>query len=246
MLHQQRHVTCWPEILVWTLVLDTKLLVTRPGMSNLQLFPVSSLLSGSTLPVDSIADGALALMQLERSWEKPPGGPDCACLFSLLESILCSVRVDSCYYNSAVFFSSIPSFFVFLTSEKEHNASWEFSYSGRQIFGTWHPLNYGFTYIHPSPKSNPSTFRDVIYSTFRKCDSLCCKVNCVLCAVTPHPHYYYITVSMDIHFGNIWQCSNAHEKVNSHSRRLTEKEEWPACTGAGMQLYIAVFKHVPL
>ena len=101
-------------------ILDTELLVARPGMSNLQLFPVSSLLIGSTLPVDRIADGAPALIQLETSCVWAPGEPDCACLFRLLESILCSVREDSCYYNSVLFSSCIPSSSVLLTSGGGH------------------------------------------------------------------------------------------------------------------------------
>lgn len=108
-MHEQRHVYSWLENLFWTIVLDTKLLVARPRMSNLQLFPVSSLLIESMLPVDSIADGAPAVIQLEWSWVWAPGEPDCACLFRSLESILCSVREDSCYYRSVLFFSSIPS-----------------------------------------------------------------------------------------------------------------------------------------
>lgn len=101
-------------------ILDTELLDARPGMSNLQLFPVSSLLIGSTLPVDRNADGTPALVQLERSCVWAPGEPDCACLFRLLESILCSVREDSCYYNSVLFSSCIPSSSVFLTSGGGH------------------------------------------------------------------------------------------------------------------------------
>lgn len=166
-MYEQRHVSCWPEILFWTLGLDTEWLIA-PGMSNLQLFPVSSLLIGSMLPVDSIADGAPALIQMERSRVWAPGEPDCACLFRLLESILCSVREDSCYYNSVLFFSSIPSFSVFLTSGREHSSSWEFSHSVRLICGTWHPLNYGFTYIHPSPKAILHCSGDVIHSTFKE------------------------------------------------------------------------------
>lgn len=112
-MHEQRHVFCWPEILLWTILLCTKL-IARPGMSDLQLFPVSSLLIGSTLLVNSIADGAPALIQLERNWVWAPGEPDCACLFRLLDSILCSIREDSCYYNCVLFSSSISSFSIFL------------------------------------------------------------------------------------------------------------------------------------
>lgn len=162
-------------------VLDTNLLITRPGMSNLQLFPVSSLLIGSTLLVDSIADGTPAVIQLELSWVWAPGEPDCACLFRSLESILCSVREDSCYYSSVLFFSSIPSSSAFSTSGRKKDFSWELSHSGRQIFATWHPFNEGFTYFQSSPRAIPHsfTFQEMwIGQNLRKRDSLCCRVNC--------------------------------------------------------------------
>lgn len=72
-------------------------------MPSFQLFPVSSLLIGSML-ADDTADSDSAFIQLERGWVCDPREADCACLFSLLESILCSVREDSCYYNCALFF----------------------------------------------------------------------------------------------------------------------------------------------
>lgn len=115
--------------------LDSFRLVRRPGISNLQLFPVSSLLIESMLLVHRIADGASALIQVE--WLCAPREPDCACLFSLLESILCSVREDSCYYNSVLFFSSIPSFSVSLTSGRKQHAPWESSHSGRTTPPQW-------------------------------------------------------------------------------------------------------------
>lgn len=190
-----------------TTILDTELLVARPGMSYLQLFPVSSLLIGSTLLVDSIADGTPALINLERSWVWAPGEPDCACLFRLLESILCSVREDSCYYNTVLFSSSIPSFSVFVTSGTEQN-----SFLPPNSFGTLHPLSYEFTYIHLSPKAILHPWRDVIHSVFKEIRFTLLQTQLCSCAVTPHPHYNYITVSMDIHFGNIWKCSAAHKK----------------------------------
>lgn len=127
----------------WITPLDTELPITSPGMSNLQLFPVSSLLIGSTLLVDSIANGTTALINLERSWVRAPGEPDCACLFRLLESILCSVREDSCYYNSVLFFrqhSIIP----------PHLRESKIPFSPLKSFGIWHSLSYGFTYIYDS------------------------------------------------------------------------------------------------
>lgn len=101
---------------------------------------------------------------------------------------------------------------VFLTSGRDNNSSWEFSHSGRLIFGTWHALKYGFTYIHPSPKAIPHSPGDVIHSTFEEMWLTLLQSELCLCTVTPHPHYYYITVSMDINFGNIWKCSPTHTK----------------------------------
>lgn len=108
----------------------------------LLLFPVSSLLIRSTL------------LGEERSRVRGPRGePDCACLFRLLESILCSIREDSCYYNSVLFSGGIPSFSP--TSE-----SAEFLSLGHPLrpsqphrqksFGIWHLLSHGFTYIYDS------------------------------------------------------------------------------------------------
>lgn len=65
-------------------------------MSNLQLFPVSSLLIGSMLPMDIIAHGAPA-PPIGAELHLGPREPDWAYLFRLLESNLCSVREHSCY-----------------------------------------------------------------------------------------------------------------------------------------------------
>lgn len=213
-------------------------------MSNLQLFPVSSLLIGSTLLADCIADGALTLIHLEWSWVWAPGEPDCACLFRLLESILRSVREDSCYYNSVLF--SEAAFLHSLSSSPPQQSTrppgnspslWDRNF--------WYLASLQLcVHLHPVlSKSNTSLWEIWFTQHLRKCDSLCGQMNCA-CEqpATPHPHCCYITVSMDTHFGNIWKSSDVRKKIIL----IAEVSERPAGTGAGMQLFIAVFKRVPL
>lgn len=84
--------------------------LSRPGLKtesmdrNVQceLFPVSSPIIGSTFVHDGVSDGAAAVSQLQGSSTRAPRGPDCACLFTSLGSILCSVTEDSCCYNSVL------------------------------------------------------------------------------------------------------------------------------------------------
>lgn len=156
-------------------------------MSNLQLFPVSSLLIGSTLLVDSVADGTTALINLERGWVQAPGEPDCACLFRLLESILCSVREDSCYYNSVLFF-------------RQHSIILPHLRESKIPFSPLKSLVFGISSVTASP-----TFTTRVQGWFtqflRKWALLCYKTELCLCAETPQLYNNYITVSMVVHFG---------------------------------------------
>lgn len=117
--------------------------LSRPGLKtesmdrNVQceLFPVSSPIIGSTFVHDGVSDGAAAVSQLQGSSTRAPRGPDCACLFTSLGSILCSVTEDSCCYNSVLvflvfFLSGILPSLIFLTSGPESDSSWEFSHAG--------------------------------------------------------------------------------------------------------------------
>lgn len=130
-------------------------------MPSFQLFPVSSLLIGSML-ADDTADSDSAFIQLERGWVCDPREADCACLFSLLESILCSVREDSCYYNCALFslaaFHPCPSF----SPLEESLLSREFYNCGRIFYSTWHSI---FKKVHLHPKFPPPPYTHICPSS---------------------------------------------------------------------------------
>ena len=243
----------WFILQRWT---DTRLLLARdplldissghkaalamPGMSSFQLFPVSSLLIGSTLPLDSIADGVAAFVRLERSWVWASGEPDCACLFRLLESIVCSVREDSCYYNCVVLFLKQHSIFIFLPHLwkragflLETLPLWEAPF--------WHPP-LGVTYVYPFPKAILHPPRDMIHLAFRGLTLL----QSELCLWTLSPlilHICFNGYSFGEHL-EILKCTEKSEFSKQKAHR--EREEWPAGSGVGMQLFIAVFKRVPL
>lgn len=146
-----------------------------------------------------------ALIKTERRGEErsragsgSPGEPDCACLFRLLESILCSIREDSCYYNSVLFSGGIPSFSP--TSESAEFLSLSHplhpSQPHRQkSFAIWHLLSYGFTYIYDS---RPAV--DLLRSQGSVRPSVRLPQNGVVCVCeTPHRRDNYITVSMVTH-----------------------------------------------
>lgn len=140
--------------MAWELIQNNKFgpRAAVPKARNSKLAVISSFITVNWKHVrlDSAADGT----------PKHPFGeklslglrdPDCACLFRLLESILCSVRDDSCYYNSVLFLCSIPSF---LTSRREQNSFHPFPTLGIALVKT-SPTFLPLSKSNPSPKHDP-------------------------------------------------------------------------------------------
>lgn len=133
-----------------------------------------------------------------------PGEPDCACLFRLLESILCSIREDSCYYNfQATFHQSPPPLRVqnsfLLTPYHTYAPCLPSQPHCQKSNATWHLLSYGITSIYDlRPVVDLLSSQESVLCLSAPKQSIVC-VHILDRRETPHHRDNYITVLMVTH-----------------------------------------------
>lgn len=153
--------------------LDTKLLVTMPGMSHMQLFPVSSLLIGSTLLLDCT----------HAIGEKRSLGPRGTRLSLFIQiagkhSVFRKIRQLLLHLCPLVLQYS-PSFFVFLTSEFLLGilSLWETRFRHLASLREWEHTSLSKINLSPLRRCDALSFSRVVIHFIAKLTVLVCGDN---------------------------------------------------------------------